>query len=45
MKNLNLVIILLTMLIFQACKSGNKSKEKALFEIKDSTSTGVGFVK
>lgn len=44
MKNLNLVVILMAMLVFQACKSENKSKENALFEVKDSTVTGVNFI-
>ena len=43
MKNFNLVVLICA-LIFQACKSDNKSKEKALFVIKDSITTGVGFV-
>jgi hypothetical protein len=43
MMKVNLVV-LISVLIFQACKSEDKSKEKALFEIRDSTATGVGFI-
>ncbi|GGB93033.1 VCBS repeat-containing protein [Dyadobacter sediminis] len=44
MKKINLAVILVFALIFQACSSKEKSSEKPLFEVKDSASTGVGFV-
>jgi len=38
------IIALLLFWGIQACKTDKKSQEKALFSVKDSTSTGVGFV-
>lgn len=44
MNPLKLIILLFLFLSIQACKTDKKNPEKALFELKDSTSTGVGFV-
>jgi len=44
MNSLKLIIIVFLFLSIQACKTDKKSPEKVLFEVKDSTSTGVGFV-
>ena len=44
MNPLKLIIVLFLFLGIQACKTDERSQEKALFEVRDSTSTGVGFV-
>lgn len=44
MRNFSVVLIWAVLLAFNACKPGEKNKEKTLFEIRDSTATGVGFV-
>ena len=44
MNPLKLISIVFLFLGIQACKTNEKSSEKALFAVKDSASTGVGFV-
>lgn len=44
MNPLKISIVVFLFLGFQACKTKEGSPEKALFEVQDSTSTGVGFV-
>lgn len=44
MKKINWFVVLIAAIAFQACKKDGAQQEKALFEVKDSTVTGVGFV-
>jgi hypothetical protein len=44
MKKLDWFVFLVAVIAFQACKKGDTQREKSLFEVKDSTVTGVGFV-
>lgn len=44
MKNLSVVLVWAVVLVFNACKPSEKNKEGALFEVRDSTVTGVGFM-
>ena len=44
MNSLKLILVVFLFLGIQACKTKKENQEKALFEVKDSVSTGVGFV-
>jgi enediyne biosynthesis protein E4 len=44
MNPLKLILLVFIFIGIQACKTDEKNHENALFEVKDSTSTGVGFV-